>query len=94
MPHAAMSLPNLTGLPAITAAQKIADAGFELRSSTKGGYLRYVHQDGSKLWIKPTGEVVRLGPKITSGGGKKYNPRYDQAGRLTKSHSTGEVIGP
>lgn len=74
------------------AAQTLPDAGFVFRHETKGGYGRLVHEDGSQVWIKPSGDVVRLGPKVKAQSGKKYHPRFDQRGKVTKSHSTGEKL--
>ena len=85
-------LPDLTGLPGYGAVTALHEFGFAFVSETKGGYDKYVHEDGSQVWIRPNGEVIRLGPKVKARSGKKYHPRFDQSGHTTKLHSTGEVL--
>jgi len=90
---AAQMLPDLTGLDGEEAVQVLDGNGFELHHTTKGGYDQFVHPDGSQVWVKPNGEIVRLGPKIKGRSIKAYRPRFDQYGNRTKSHSTGEKLG-
>jgi predicted RNA binding protein YcfA (HicA-like mRNA interferase family) len=89
---AAQMLPDLTGWTGVEAVQVIEGTGFAFHHTTRGGYDQFVHPDGSQVWIKPNGEVVRLGPKVKGRASKKYRPRFDQYGNLTKSHSTGEKL--
>lgn len=92
--NAAQNLPDLSGVSSLLAAEKLDDAGFVFRKQTAGGYRRYVHEDRSEVWVRPNGEVIRLGPKIKSGLAKGYHHRYDQRGERTPLHSTGERIFP
>ncbi len=70
-------------------------AGFDYHSTSKGGYVRYKHADGSEVYLRPNGEVVRMGPKVTpSGGGKPYAPRIDSSGNRIDTHNTGEYVSP
>ncbi len=71
----------------------LRNSGFDYQSTSKGGYVRYKHPDGSEVYLRPNGEVVRLGPKVTpSGGGKPYAPRVDSSGNRIDTHSTGEYV--
>jgi hypothetical protein len=89
---AATELENLTGKTRVEAKEYLEKAGFEYKGSTAGGYDKFYHPDGSKVQIRPDGEVVRTGPKIKSAEGKSYNPRVDQHGQFTQTHNTGEVL--
>src|SRR4029077_8190160 len=90
---AVQTLADLTGISPYTAFQRLKRAGFSFHSETRGGYRKFLHPDGSMIWIRPSGEIMRLGPPITpKGGGKKYRHRYNQHGDRTSSHSTGEVL--
>ena len=74
---------------------QLRENGFTYHSTTKGGYIRYTHGDGREVWIRPNGEVVRLGPKITpAGGGKAYKPRIDANGNRIDTHNPGEFVDP
>lgn len=84
---AAQKVPDLDGLTIDTAEAMIKDAGFEFHHETRGGYREYRHRDGSGIWIRPSGEVVRLGPR-----NGKYRQRYNSDGNQTDRHSTGETI--
>lgn len=91
---AVKTVQDLTGLTGPEAEELLEDAGFFFRKETAGGYLRYIHADGSQMWIRPDGEVIRLGPKVKGKSGKKYHPRFNQYGNTTKLHSTGEKLIP
>ncbi len=86
------TLPSLHGMPTSTAERTLARDGFRFTAKTGGGYRRYDHPDGSVVWFRPDGEVIRLGPRIPSASGKKFAPRYDQHGKRTELHSTGERV--
>jgi hypothetical protein len=68
------------------AEQDIQAAGFTYHNTTSGGYIQYRHADGARIWIRPNGEVIRLGLK--TGG---YRPRYDYMGNPI-GHNSGEFI--
>jgi len=93
---AAQSLPDLTGKTSVEADQELEKAGFKQGKTTAGGYQHWKHSDGSEIWIRPNGEIVRVGPKIKSTNtGKLYSPRFGPDGRQLKptdSHNTGEII--
>ena len=92
-PVTSQVIPDLTGCSRRAACELLWTLGFFLNSETKGGYRKYSHVDGSQVWIKANGDVVRLGPKVTPrGGGKKYRPRFNQRGQRTQSHDTGETL--
>lgn len=74
-------------------AKKILkDAGFKPQSITKGGYEQWRHPDGSRIWIRPDGEVIRLGPKTVSPEGNSFRPRFNPDGSPSSTHNTGERI--
>jgi RHS repeat-associated protein len=86
---------NLSGLSRADAHVAIRKAGFEYHGTTSGGYVRYRAPDGSEIWLRPNGEVVRLAPKVTpEGGGRAYNPRVDFEGSSLEGHNTGEFVAP
>jgi beta-lactam-binding protein with PASTA domain len=91
--NAASRLPNLSGNTKTEADEVLEKEGFEYRGKTAGGYEKYYHSDGSRVHIRPDGEVVKTGPKITpKGGGKKYRPRIGPNGKPTTFHNTGEKL--
>jgi len=95
---ASQQLPNLTGKPKSEALVIMAEQGFVFKTKTEGGYETFEHSDGSLIHIRPSGEIVRTGPKIKSDRGKSYRRRYDQFGNQilfipgSNTHSTGENI--
>ncbi|AHH20927.1 hypothetical protein NONO_c61530 [Nocardia nova SH22a] len=90
---AAARVPDLTGKTLNEAESAMAKKDCVLKSETAGGYRRYPCDDGSEMWIRTNGEVVRLGPKIDAGPNKKnYRLRYYPDGRENADHSTGEII--
>jgi hypothetical protein len=98
MNPAAQILPNLTGKTLSEALTILAAQGFKFKTSTAGGYESFEHPDGSIIHIKPTGEVVRTGPKICGTSGKYCRRRYNQHGEQIEfipganTHSTGENL--
>ena len=88
----ASRLPDLTGKTREQAEKELEDAGFIPHSTSAGGYERLKHPDGSEIYIRPNGEVIRLGPKVTGQGGKKYHPRVGPDGQPGSEHSTGETL--
>ncbi|WP_369252060.1 polymorphic toxin-type HINT domain-containing protein [Streptomyces sp. R41] len=84
---------NLHGKSLADAELDMFGQGFSFASETKGGYRRYDHPDGSQIWIRPNGEVQRLGPSIDPGPNQKnYRQRYGPDGQVTQEHSTGEMV--
>jgi len=72
----------------------LKEAGFNDKGETAGGYREFEHEDKSKIYIRPDGEVVRTGPKVQIPDENKrgYRPRVDQHGKITQDHSTGEIV--
>lgn len=91
---AAARVPNLTQRTLLEAEQRLTELEFRFKNTTAGGYRQWKHADGSVIWIRPNGEVVRTGPKIRSSSGKMYAPRIDQYGRRASEHNTGEFLVP
>jgi RHS repeat-associated protein len=90
---ASEKLPNLTGKSREEADKELEDAGFSPKGETKGGYKEYRHPDGSRIWIRPNGDIVRLNPKVQpEGGGKGYRPRIGPDGTRIGTHNTGEKL--
>jgi beta-lactam-binding protein with PASTA domain len=98
MNSAAQLLANLTGKTRSEAINILTAHGFQFKTQTIGGYENFEHPDGSIIHIRPTGEVVRTGPKIRGANGKHYRRRYNQYGEQIKfipganTHSTGENL--
>jgi RHS repeat-associated protein len=88
--NAAARLPQLQGMSRADAHIAIRSQGFQCHGTTRGGYVRYRHPDGSEVWIRPNGEVIRLGPKPL---GQPHRPRYDPSGNVGK-HPQGEFLPP
>ena len=89
---------SLTGQTLSAAITILESYGFQLQTSTKGGYQSFEHPDGSIINIRPNGEIVRTGPKIRGTDGKTYRRRYNQDGNQikfepgAKTHNTGEKV--
>jgi beta-lactam-binding protein with PASTA domain len=98
MNPAAQILVNLTGKNRSEAINILAAQGFQFKTQTIGGYENFEHPDGSIIHIRPTGEIVRTGPKIRGTNGKYYRRRYNQYGEQIKfipgdnTHNTGENL--
>lgn len=98
MNPAARTLTNLTGKTKSEAITILTAQGFQFKSSTTGGYESFDHPDGSIIHIRPSGEIVRTGPKILATNGKYYRRRYDQFGNQIQflpganTHTTGEQL--
>jgi hypothetical protein len=88
--NAAARLPNLQGMDRADAHIAIRNLGFQYHGTTRGGYVRYRHPDGSEIWIRPNGEVMRLGPRPP---GQPNRPRYDPSGNVGE-HPQGEFLPP
>jgi RHS repeat-associated protein len=84
---AASALPDLTGLTREAARDILEENGFKNKGTTPGGYEKWYHPDGSRVQIRPDGEIVRTGPKVDG-----YRPRIDAEGNRTDSHNTGERV--
>ena len=94
---AAQDLPDLTGQTREQAREELRNVGYEYRGFTAGGYEKWYHPDGSRVQIRPSGEVTRVGPKVKpADGGKKYNPAIGSDGRILRTpeeiHNTGENL--
>lgn len=90
---AAARVPDLSGRTLAEAEAELTAQGFRLAGQTKGGYRHWRHPDGSDIWIRPNGEIQRLGPKIDPGpNSKNYAPRYDRTGNPTPNHHTEEYV--
>ena len=91
---AAEKLGNLSKLSRKEADEVLKNSGFEYKGKTPGGYDKYYHPDGSRVQIRPDGEIVRTAPKVQNSDPNKsgYRPRIDSDGELTEEHNTGEYV--
>ena len=89
---AASALKDLTGSTMSEAESALKNSGFVFKSLTAGGYHQWRHTDGSVIWIRPNGEIVRPGPKIRSSGGRMFAPRFNQRGERVTEHNTQEYL--
>src|SRR5262249_33769607 len=88
--NAGARLPNLQGMSRVEAHIAIRNQGFEYHGTTRGGYVRYRHADGSEIWIRPNGEVMRYGPRVE---GRPGHPRLDRFGNPA-DHPADEFVPP
>ncbi|WP_239327081.1 RHS repeat domain-containing protein [Snodgrassella gandavensis] len=75
--------------------ENLKNNGLQGGTDSAGGYEKWVkNSDQSKVWIKPSGEVIRLQRVWRKNGLKKYNERQNYwGGRLEdQSHSTGHFV--
>ncbi|MBM4259062.1 MAG: hypothetical protein FJ147_24575 [Deltaproteobacteria bacterium] len=84
---------SLHGLSRLEADEFLRSLGAEVRV-TAGGYTRYKFPDSSEVWIRPTGEVVRLPQREYNRQGQRTHKgaRLDENGALTSTHTTGEKV--
>ncbi len=86
------NLKNLSGMARSEARQALKDAGFQDRGVSQGGYEKWYHPDGSRVQIRPDGEVVRTTRVWSADGGQKFPQRIGPDGAATSSHNTGEIV--
>lgn len=94
---AVQRLPDMTGKTRSVVEKALQGMGFQKTTKpTAGGYEQWKHPDGSEVWIRPNGELVRLAPKVWSANHThKYHPRVGPNGQIrepSEPHSTGEII--
>ena len=89
---------NLASLPKNRVALDldITSKGYKYKGISENGYVTYLRNDGSKITIKPDGEVIPTKKVWNSDRTKKYSERQDYYGnRLPdQSHSTGHFVDP
>lgn len=73
---AAEALPKLGGLTKEAAKEALEKNGFKQQGITKGGYEKWGHPDGSKVWIGPDGGIDKIPP---GGPGYRVTPDGDIA---------------
>jgi len=73
---AAQALPKLGGMTREAAKEALEKNGFKKQGVTKGGYEKWGHSDGSKVWIGPDGGIDKIPP---GGGGYRVTPDGDIA---------------
>lgn len=84
----AAAIPNLRGM-----SRSEVDSILRANNPTKvhvtqGGYSQYQFGDGSAVWIRPYGEVIRVPAPGTAPRGSRVGPDDD----ITPSHNTGERV--
>jgi hypothetical protein len=91
---AAGQLPDLTGKTRPEADKALTDAGFKHTGTSAGGYENYQHPDGSRVYIRPNGEVIRTPPPEYAADGSRSNKgaRVGPDGEPTDKHNTGEIL--
>lgn len=88
-PCAAQRLPNLDQVPRDEAVGTLAAAGFESTARTPGEYERWRHPDGSNVWIRPNGEIVRVpgARAVAEAGLSGKGWRVDPRGNIVRPHT-------
>ena len=96
------TLPNLHNKTRNQMRKIFKKRGFKRKD--KGTYENWRHPDGGEVSIRPEagaagpkGEIVRhrrvkIDPNNTSRCAPKKTQRFDQTGKPTKSHNTGEIV--
>jgi RHS repeat-associated protein len=77
---AAEQCPALSGKTRAEAKDELEKLGFKDNGTSGGGYDKWYHPDGSRIFIKPDGSVSRTGPKI-------QNPDPNKRGHPSKNWS-------
>ena len=74
----------------------LTSRGFVNRGQTQGGYVEYAHSDGTRVWVRPNGEVITVRREWLSDGSRKINVRYQWDGTPVPNggHNTGEFVEP
>jgi hypothetical protein len=93
-------LPDQTGKDKEDLEEELVDRGFTRKQ--RGSYDEWTAPDGSKIFVRPNGEIVRQGPSRPNPSNPHNSPnirdRFDQNGKLIpynpggNSHSTGEIV--
>ncbi|MDM8563860.1 PASTA domain-containing protein, partial [Candidatus Marithioploca araucensis] len=91
---AAEQCPDLSGKTRDEARKELEKLGFKDNGTSPGGYEKWYHPDGSRVYIKPDNSISRTGPKIKNPDPNKrgYRPRIGPDGKPTSSHNTGETV--
>jgi RHS repeat-associated protein len=91
---AAEQCPDLSGKTRDEARKELEKLGFKDNGTSPGGYEKWYHPDGSRVYIKPDGSISRTGPKIKNPDPNKrgYRPIIGPDGKPTSSHNTGETV--
>lgn len=97
---AAQDLPDHTGKAKVDLERELKNRGFEQKK--RGSYDEWTAPDGSKIFVRPNGEIIRQGPKRPNPVDPNNSPgirdRFDQKGNKIpfnpegNSHSTGEIV--
>jgi hypothetical protein len=72
----------------------LVSRGYECKGRTPGGYVEYKHPNGTKVWIRPDGEVITIKREWFPNGSKKIDVRYHWDGTPVTDygHNTGEFV--
>ncbi|MFI6169032.1 hypothetical protein ACIBCN_19800 [Nocardia sp. NPDC051052] len=92
---AAVGIPNLDGKSLAEAEKATENSGFaKWGRETPGEYIRYDNGDGSKIFIRPDGEIECLAAKVDAGpNSKDWHPHIGpDTGKWTNEHNTGERV--
>jgi len=90
LPSASQRLDNLNGVARSQAEVWLRSDGFSLRSTSSGGYQRWVHPDGSAIHIRPNGEVLRI---PTTSAAQQFGARGKRDG-VRVDAGTGQIMRP
>jgi RHS repeat-associated protein len=86
---AIQKLRNLAGMGRGQARSELSKEGFKRKPDTGGSYEKWKHSDGSEVWIRPNGEVVRVpSAKTVQQAGKSGKGwRVDPDGNVVRPHT-------
>jgi hypothetical protein len=89
---------NILDVPATRRAlhEDLMEKGYEFKRVSDGGYTTYTHSNGSKITIKPDGEVIPTQRVWNSEKTQKYSERQDYYGNLLpeQMHATEYFVEP
>jgi hypothetical protein len=76
--------------------QDLLNKGYRCNGTSQGGYVTYMHPNGSRVDIRPNGEVIHTQKSWLPDGSRKVTDRYYYDGTKVPNggHNTGEFVEP
>jgi RHS repeat-associated protein len=76
--------------------QNLTSRGYINKGQTGGGDVEYGHPNGTKVWVRPNGEVITVRREWLPDGSRKIDVRYmwDGTPVPNSGHNTGQFVEP